>query len=351
MIINYQFRIKDSTSRKKLKLLSSQVNFVWNYINDVNKQNYSQYKQGINKSFISAFDLHKLLSGSSKQLGLHSQTVQAIADIYVKCKITNKKFCLSWRSYKHSLGWIPFKASGFEWNDDKVVYQDIEYKIYKSRSFPDNAKIKAGSFNEDSQGRWFVNIQVEIRDIYTVNKDSAVGIDLGVKEALTLSDGQVFSRPNITNKYAAKLALAQQAKKKKQVSKIQDKIKNSRNDYYHKLTNQIVKQFEQIYVGNVKSNDIVKISNNKNFTKSIYDASWHKIKLFLEYKAKKLGKSFKIVNEKYTTQDCSACFKRTGPKGVEGLVIREWVCSACGANHNRDINAAKNILRIGHYTL
>jgi transposase len=81
-----------------------------------------------------------------------------------------------------------------------------------------------------------------------------------------------------------------------------------------------------------------------------YDAFWGSTKLFLEYKAKKLGGRFKLVPEAYTTQDCSSCKTRCGPRGLEGLKVREWQCTACGALHDRDVNSAKNILRLGHQT-
>jgi len=71
----------------------------------------------------------------------------------------------------------------------------------------------------------------------------------------------------------------------------------------------------------------------------------------LEYKAKRLGVEYKEVNESFSTVTCSTCLNKTGPSGLSDLGVREWVCESCGTPHNRDVNAAQNILRMGHHTL
>ncbi len=350
MILTYKYRIKDSSSRKALCALAQSVNDVWNYVNEVNRKNFRNFKQGGSRGFLSAFDISNLLSGSSKELGLHSQTIQAIAETYVICRKTAKKVYLSWRNKYRHLGWIPFKAAGIKLLENTVIYQNKTYRFYRDRQLPADAKIKTGSFNKDSRGRWYLNITFETAAFVSHSTpNSEIGIDLGVKDVMTLSDGTSFHRAGTTKQYEDQLATAQRANKKKQVRKIQSKIKNSRRDCYHKLTSQIAKQFAKIYIGNVKSQNIID-KELKNLTKGVYDASWYFIKNLLEYKAIKFGGLYKEVSEAYTTQDCSSCGARTGPKGIEDLGIREWICSSCGASHRRDINAAKNILRIGHYT-
>lgn len=351
MLLTWQYRIKDSNSRKALRALSSCVNLVWNYVNELNRKAFTNFKQGGSGKFLTAFDINNLLSGSSRELGLHSQTLQHISETYVSCRTTNKKSYLRWRSSKRSLGWIPFKASGFKWSEDQVTYQGKIYRIYKSRSLPDDAKIKTGSFSQDTQGRWYVNITFETAArAQHEHPATSVGIDLGVSEALTLSNGLKFSRPGATKLYENKLATAQRANKKRQVSKIQAKIKNTRRDYYHKLTTQITLQFATIFIGNVKSQDIID-KQLKPLTKGVYDASWFLVKNLLEYKAIGLGGLYLEVSEAWTTQDCSSCGARCGPRGTDDLNIREWTCSTCNATHCRDTNAAINILRIGHDTL
>ncbi len=327
-------------------------------MNEIHKKNFQNFKQGLPGRFLSAYDIQLLLSGSSKELGLPAQTLQVITEQYVsnrKTFIKNKpskfKPILNWRSTNKSLGWIPFKLASLKVNDDNIIFQKKIFKIWKDRSLPEDAVIKCGSFNQDSKGRWFVSITFSTQEVSQhTNRKSSVGIDLGIKDAMTLSDGTKLERANTTEQYEKQLASAQRAKKKRLTRKIYSKIKNVRLDYYHKTTTQIAKQFETIYVGDVSSQDIID-KGITPLTKGVYDASWFTIKDLLEYKAKKLGGSYREVNEAYTTQDCSSCGARCGPKGLEGLSIREWECGSCHAVHDRDVNSAKNILRIGHDSL
>ncbi len=352
MLLTYKYRIKDSTSAKTLCALATKVNYVWNYINEINRKSFSNFRQGSSCKFLTAFDINRLLSGTSKELGLHSQTIQHISESYVINRKTAKKPFLQWRSRHRSLGWVPLKAAGFTVANDTVIYQGKTYRFYKSRSLPKDAKVKTGSFNQDARGRWYLNVTFETQP-NNLHKSpiSKVGIDLGVKSVITLSTGQSFSNPNLTKKYESKLASFQRANKKKQIANQYAKIKNSRKDYLHKVTTQIAKQFAHIYVGNVSSQDIINLNLSANLTKGVYDASWGFVKHLFEYKAIKLGGSYTEVKESYTTQDCSSRLSRCGPKGSEELHVREWSCKSCGMKHDRDINAAKNILRIGCDTL
>jgi putative transposase len=351
MTLTYKYRIKDSTSRKTLCALASRVNYIWNYVNDLNIRSYKNFKQGQRRRALTAFDINKLLSGASKRVGLYAQSIQHISESYISNRETAGKSYLSWRSAKRSLGWIPFKSQDFKFSnlDSYVIFQKKIFRIYKDRPLPADAKITNGSFNQDSRGRWYVNITFKTASgILHTNPNSSVGIDLGVKNAMTLSDGTSVSQVNLTNKYEDKLALAQRARKKKLVKSIHAKIKNSRKDFYHKESTRIAKQFASIYIGNVKSQDIIN-KDIKPLIKGVYDASWYFLKTLLEYKAIKLGGTFKEVDEAYSTQTCSVCGDRSGPKGQSGLRVREWNCK-CGAFHKRDVNAAINILRSGHGT-
>ena len=102
-------------------------------------------------------------------------------------------------------------------------------------------------------------------------------------------------------------------------------------------------------MGNVSSQALIKTK----MAKSVLDAGWSTLKTMLEYKSHQAGIVFEEVNEAYTTQTCSCCgaIPASSPKGRAGLGIREWICSDCGAVHDRDTNAAKNILAAGHRRL
>ena len=102
-----------------------------------------------------------------------------------------------------------------------------------------------------------------------------------------------------------------------------------------------------MFVGNISAN--WQISSGKG--KSVNDMGWSKLRNILKYKCDHAGVAYAEVFEAYTTQDCSCCLARTGPKGVEELNTRRWTCGECGAEHLRDRNAANNIARLGHQTL
>ena len=174
----------------------------------------------------------------------------------------------------------------------------------------------------------------------------SIGIDLGLKESATTSNGDKLTIKQ-TQKWANKLAVAQRASNKKRVKAIHAKIKNTRLDLIHKFTTKLVKDNSLIVVGDVKSRSFT--NKRTKLAKSTYDAGWFELKRQLEYKCKNAGCQFEIVNEKYTTQTCSCCHKisDSSPKGRAGLRIRGWTCAECGTWHDRDINAAKNILAVG----
>ena len=117
----------------------------------------------------------------------------------------------------------------------------------------------------------------------------------------------------------------------------------------NKYSNQLVKNNAAIFVGNVSSTKLTKTK----MAKSVLDAGWCQLKTMLEYKCAHAGVVYEEVNESYTTQTCSSCgsISDSSPKGRAGLGIREWTCNVCGSTHDRDINAAKNILTLGHERL
>ena len=330
MYTTLRYRIKDSTTKKKLQQLASTVNFVWNYCNATSFDAIRNFSK-----FLSVFDLNNLMAGSSKELPLHSQTFQAIAKEYVTRRKQFKKRKLKWRSYKKSLGWIPVSASAIKLQGSEIVYQKVRYKIWLHR--PIIGVIKSGSFNQDSRGNWYVNLQCEIPDGPSKTEGEDLGIDLGLKEKLTLSNGKSYTRENLTKSFEVKLAKAQRARRFRIARKIQAKIRNKRKDWNHKRTYEIVQAAKRIVLGDL----------NLPKTKSVYDAGFSQIKNYLHYKAIRYGVNFNLINESYSTCTCSNCSARSGPSGLRGLGVREWTCSVCGSFHNRDVNAAKNILRFG----
>ena len=328
-----QYRIKDETSGNHLQKMGYSVHFVWNFCNQSNQERWSKFR----KTF-SAFDLNKLTAGCAKELGLHSQSVQAVCEEYAKAGKYFKKVKLNWRSRKRSLGWIPFKASGVKIEGETITYGGRAFKFWLSR--PIEGKVRFGSFAQDSKGHWFVNLVVESKPEIRPQTGKECGIDLGLKTLATLSDGVELSRENLTKSFEVQLAIAQRARKKKRVTAIHCKIKTKRKDWNHKATTRLVREYDRIVVGNMSSSKLKKTK----MAKSVSDAGWADFKRMLEYKAIGLGSVYNEVNESFSTVTCSGCMARTGPKGVQGLGVREWVCSSCNSMHLRDVNAAKNIL-------
>jgi putative transposase len=175
---------------------------------------------------------------------------------------------------------------------------------------------------------------------------TAVGVDLGLKELAVLSDGRTIQNPRWFRQIEAKLAIAQRAGKTRHAKALHAKAANQRRDYLHKESTRLVREHGAIFVGNVKPSALAKTS----MSKSSLDAGWAMFKQQLTYKAIRHQVLFAEVNEAYSTQTCSSCGSVEGPKGVAGLGIRRWQCS-CGAQHDRDTNAATNIVRRGLATL
>ncbi|HNC50050.1 MAG TPA: transposase, partial [bacterium] len=305
--------------------------------------------------FMSAYKLQEYTNGVTKEgMDLHSTTVQAITDEYATRRKQAKKAKLKWRkSYgsARSLGWIPFKASAIHYRQGQIHYGKHHFNLWDSYGLH-QYDLSVGSFSEDAQGHWYVNIvatpKQEMPRQFPLQLDTAVGVDLGLTGFLTTSDGWTVACPRYYRKMEDKLAAAQRAKNRKRVKKIHAKIKNQRKDFHHKLSTTMSRVFSMIFVGDVCPSDLIE---NTPYAKSVSDAGWAQFKTMLQYKCDRTGAWYREVNEAFSTQTCSACDARSGPKGQAGLGVREWTCSACGAMHHRDTNAAKNILTCGRARL
>ena len=339
MVRTYHYRIKDSSVAPQLTPLVCAVNQVWNFCNES-----QEHALRWNQRWPSGFDLQKLTAGCSKELGLHSQTVQAVCEEYATRRKHAKKRTLRWRG-KRSLGWIPFKASGIKVVDDTVTYAGHTFRFWKSREIP--GTIKMGNFAQDARGRWYVNFVCEVADEAPTTGTKQIGIDLGLKTLATCSDGSKIEALQFYRGQQKKVAEHQRKKRSRQSKNLHAKIANRRKDFLHKESDRLTKECELIVVGDVGSARLAKT----NMAKSVNDAGWTMFRHLLEYKAMTRKVVYREVSERFSTQTCSDCGAIGGPKGREGLGIREWVCCECGAVHDRDVNAALNILRMGHHTL
>ena len=323
------------------------VNQVWNYDNEMSAKVFDREHR-----FIGNFELDAFTKGCGKAgIPLHSQTIQAINAEYVTRRRQFKRVKLRWRtSYgaRRSLGWIPFKASALNYRNGQLRLSGIDAPLclWDSYGLADY-DLGAGNISEDARGRWYINITVKVARQQRSEGKADLGIDLGLKDFATTSNGIKIEAQRLYRGAERKLAMAQRAGKKKQVKTIHAQIANRRNDVLHKISTRLVSENGAIFVGNVNASGLAKT----NMAKSVLDAGWSTFRTMLQYKSDSAGVLFEEVNEAYSTQDCSVCGSRSGPKGLKALGIREWTCPECGAHHDRDVNAAKNILRRGHATL
>jgi putative transposase len=342
MILTYKYRIKDADVAKHLERHARSVNYVWNYCCEIQRESEKRWKAGCISKWPSAFDLIKLCTGVASDLGLHSDTVQTVCRQFADSRNARKR-CPRFRAGrgpKRSLGWIPFIPRAVKIDKDQVVYFKRSFRLWKSREL--EGVFKAGSFIEDSRGRWYAAFQCEVEEALPTGS-GAVGIDLGLKTVAALSDGGKIPNLRHYRKYEGALRTVQRAGNKRRLKAIHAKIANARRHHLHQQSSKIARNNELIVVGNVNPSSLVKT----RMAKSVLDAGWSAFRNMLEYKARRHRARYLETDERFTSQTCSSCQTRSGPKGIAGLGIREWECSNCGASHDRDLNAAMNILALG----
>ncbi|HEY0589664.1 MAG TPA: RNA-guided endonuclease TnpB family protein [Pseudoduganella sp.] len=341
MIIVYRYRVKSLNGT--LNEQARKVNFVWNYCND-RQRDALRFR----RPYLTGFDLNKLTAGSSKELGLHSGTINAVCEQFAKSRAQHRRPYLSYRGRK-TLGWLPLKGRDLRREGNAFRFAGNTFRVFYSRPLPEG-KIKDGTcFAQDSRGNWFLNIAIEVAKPSVREFDLGVGIDLGLKEFAVLSNAKRIPAPSYYRKAEAALAVAQRAHKRRRVKSIQAHTARCRQDFLHKRSAEIARAFDHIAVGSVNASGLAQTS----LAKSVLDAGWSSFRRMLAYKAVRHGARYVEVDERFTTQTCSNCgaLPDSRPRGIAGLGIREWACSDCGTVHDRDLNAALNILRRGRATL
>ena len=323
-----------------------EVNQVWNYCNETSYKaalpNYVRFKP----IWLSGFDLCNLTAGTSEFMEkIGSATIQRVCTEYATKRYAAKKRKLRWRASKghnRSLGWVPFKAADIKKHGNALRFCGKTFRVFQADKL-EGVKWKQGCFAQDAVGDWWLCLPIEVKQEINIAPHEAVGIDLGLKTIATTSDGEKLEAVGFYRNLEDKLARAQRRGHKRQAKFLHRKIARQRKDALHKFSRKIVNEYQNIYVGDVSSLKLAKT----RMSKSVYDAGWGMLKTFLQYKGQLAGRNVEVISEMFTTQACSNCGSLGGPKGLRQLVVRDWVCSECKTEHDRDVNSAINILNLG----
>jgi putative transposase len=253
-----------------------------------------------------------------------------------------------------------YATNAFTYRDGRITLakQSEPLDVAWSIPLPDDAKLLSVTISQDTSGRYFVSILVET-ELRPLKKAKAeVGIDVGVKTLATTSDGEKIENPRQLVRREKRLKKLQRrlsrkvkgsANRKKarlKVAKLHAKISDARRDTLQKFTTKIIRENQAIFVEGLNVAGMVK---NHNLAKHIADAAFAEIFRELEYKAAWYGRTYFPLDKFFPSSKlCSSCGHLLDELP---LSVREWGCSACGAHHDRDINAAINIKRAGQYLL
>ncbi|USX49672.1 transposase [Lentzea sp. HUAS12] len=260
------------------------------------------------------------------------------------------------KSRKRSRASAEYTRSGFRWRDGELMLAKMAepLDVRWSRPLPDGAVPSTVTVSRDAAGRWFVSLLCEDPSVTPLPAvDSAVGIDVGIDHLLVLSTGEKICNPQHERRDRAALVRAQRALCRKQkdsvnrararvrVARVHARIADRRSDFLHKITTRLVRENQTLVIEDLAVSNMVR---NRNLARAISDAGWRQFRQLLEYKAGWYGRQVIAVDRFFPSSKlCSACgaLVATMP-----LHVRTWTCD-CGTTHDRDVNAARNILAAG----
>lgn len=294
---------------------------------------------------------------------LKSVYSQVLQDVVLRVNLAFKAFFRRVSSGEEEVGYPRFKGknrydsisypqSGFSIDGNMLWLSkigDIKFKLHR----PIEGFVKRLTIRRSATKKWYVSFLVEesINHLLTPSQ-KVVGIDNGISNFAVLSDGEVVDNPRFLLADEERLKEAQSKRDKlpkgspkrkkasKAVSHLYERVTNRREDFAQQLSRQWINKYGIIIFEYL---NIIKMVHNHNLAKSILDASWNKLIQYTSYKAEDAGRKVVLVNSANTSQMCSSC----GQIVKKDLSIRVHNCPYCGLSIDRDLNAAKNILRLG----
>lgn len=261
----------------------------------------------------------------------------------------------TFKSRKKSRASAEYTRSAFRWKDGRLILAKMTtpLEIVWSRPLPEGARPSTVTVSRDAAGRWFVSLQVEEEIAPLPPVQSTIGVDVGLIALATLSTGEKIANPRHERTDRRKLAKAQRALARKakgssnrdkarlRVARVYARISDRRRDHLHQLTTRLVRENQTVVIEDLVVHNMAK---NHSLARAIPDAAWRELRSMLEYKTAWYGRKLVVIDRWHPSSKlCSAC---GALEPSMSLNVRTWQC-VCGIRHDRDINAAKNILAAG----
>jgi putative transposase len=262
----------------------------------------------------------------------------------------------TFKSKRKSKASATFTTMGFSYRDGRIKLAkcDEPLAIVWSRPLPEGAAPSAVTVSRDSANRWHISILVEENIATLPQVDTAVGVDAGITALVTLCTGEKITNPKHGKRDRDRLARAQRDLSRKQktsrnrvkarlkVARVHARIADRRRDLLHKLSTRIIRENQTVVIEDLPVRNMVR---NHSLARAIHDASWAELRRQLEYKADWYGRTVIAIDRFYpSSKTCSACGHLAAAMPLQ---IRTWTCTRCGTEHDRDVNAAVNILAAG----
>ena len=321
-----------------LNAAAIEVNQVWNFCNEQSASVLGNLGQ-----WLSGFDLCYRTAGTSEHMRyINADAVQRVCTEYAAKRNAVRKQKLRWRvsrGARRSLGWVPLKSASLKRRGKHLRFAGKTFRVFEAERL-DGVKWRQGCFAQDAVGDWWLCLPTEVAVSRCAAPREAVGIDLGLKAVATTSDGDVLEASRFYRDAEQKIAQAQRHGHRRQAKRLHRQAARQRADALHKFSRRVVDRYQKIVVGDVSAPKLART----RMAKSVLDSGWGMLKNMLRYKGEHAGRMVSVVSERYTSAACSSCGSLSGPRGVNELAVRAWICRDCGESHDRDVNAARNIL-------